>query len=323
MSWEDLADRDNVRKEKLIVPGATHIKFNGFGVIRIGRKYKDVGGIHGFENHMERKEDTPNANTELRGKNRILIGSPNVYKDSKEYLKDVFIRKNSVVGREILVTASKNFFTGISQTDMDKWVTENINFLQGKYGECLRYATIHFDETTPHIHCLIIPRLYNKRFKKWTLQNYKFFDGKAKFYELQDEYGNAMKQFNLSRGQKFSKAKHIEIRSFYKLLSEKVNENDIESLIAHSKNTTLLKLKIKAVEDTLELFQLTLKASQTERDKLVKENSKLLNEFKTLSKDTETYKEVIDTIAFSHKMSQASVKQVFEYVKENSQELER
>lgn len=322
MSWDDF--KDVSKEEKIKEPVYGKVKFNGFAVIRIGRKYKEISGIGGFAKHMERIENTPNANKEFRDKNQVIIGSKNILQDSKEYLKDTFIRKNSVVGREILVTASRNFFVGLPQSQLDKWIDINVKFLQGEYGECLRYVCLHMDESVPHLHALVIPRVYNERYQKYTLQNYKFFDGKTKFYKLQDDYATSMKSFDLQRGIKFSKAKHIEIRHFYSLINEKVNEEDMESILANSKNAKLLQMKLLSTEKTLQAYRNYYEKTDIEKVKLAEENKDLIKEFKELSNDKELYKEVIESMAYSHHMSQNAVKQVFTYVKENNgKELEK
>ena len=159
---------------------------------------KHISEISSFERHTERKQYTPNANLNI--KNRILVGSKNITQDAEEYLKDVKLRKNSVLARDLLLTASPEFFRNISEETFERWVDKNIEWLQEQFGENLRYCCLHLDETTPHFSALIIPKFWNEKKQSYILSNTKYFDGKNKMIGWQDKYAKAMQEFELKRG---------------------------------------------------------------------------------------------------------------------------
>jgi hypothetical protein len=119
-----------------------------YAIFRCGRKYHSIAQIKGFMKHMERLQDTPNADESKRADNRIIYGPEDVYEDTKEYLKDCKIYKNSVVGIELLLTCSPSFFKGLSPVEFEKWIDVNRRWLVQEFHENVRYAVLHLDETT-------------------------------------------------------------------------------------------------------------------------------------------------------------------------------
>ena len=50
---------------------------------------------------------------------------------------------------------------------LDEWCQDNMNYLKKTFGEeNLVAATLHLDETTPHIHASVIPIVRGERRKK-------------------------------------------------------------------------------------------------------------------------------------------------------------
>ena len=205
MSWEDLRNtttHDNVKNATFKSNTSSHF----YAVFRVGKKYKTINSIKFFAKHMEREVEVLNANTKI--KNEILIGDKNIYGNVKEYIKDIKLRSNGVIARELLMTASLDFYKGLMQQDLEQWKVDNIKWLKDNYGDNCVYATLHKDEKTWHIHALIVPKFINNK-GKTILSNTRYFDGIEKFRTWQDNYAESMqKHFKcLNRGVKYSKAK--------------------------------------------------------------------------------------------------------------------
>ena len=50
----------------------------------------------------------------------------------------------------------------LDQAKIDLWVKDTMTWLKSEYGEDLAHVSLHLDETTPHLHVLIIPTYTRK-----------------------------------------------------------------------------------------------------------------------------------------------------------------
>ena len=312
MSWDDF--RTPIKTEKLkdiTVGGGGNNYF--YCIYRVGKSYKTIDGnmsktLHGiiyFEKHMERKMEVKNADVEI--KNEILIGNNDIYGTVKEYIKDIKLRKDGVVAKEILMTASPDFFRGLMPGELQRWKDDNMKFLKDNFGENCVYATCHNDEKTVHIHALIVAKFYNEKKNVYTLSNKRYFGGREKLREWQDNYSNAMQQHFkcLNRGVKYSKAKHMKIKHFYSLLNEKVDEKNVNQILAKSKNNDLLEIKLKAVQETLITYQ-----KYSNQNELALHDAKvLLKEINKYKNDKELEKEVVSLLSQQYKIPQYAIRE--------------
>lgn len=286
-----------------------------YAIFRVGeRKYKTIAQIRHYQNHMERLVDTPNA--DLNIKNEILIGSSNIVKDVQDYIKDVKLRSNSVIARDLLLTASPAFFKNIPDLERRKWVELNLQWLKDNFGDNCVYATLHKDETTWHISALIVPKFYDEKKKTYILSNTRYFDGIAKLSKWQDDYSSGIQKVfkSLNRGIKFSKAKHIEIRHYYAMLNSKLKEEDITQVCAKAKNSELMEMQVKNLRGTLNAYRDYSKKTEIEKESLVKNNEAILNNLENLRKDKEIYKETLKALSEIYKIPQSAVVKVIDYV---------
>jgi len=122
--------------------------------------------------------------------------------------------RDSVHAVELLLAYSPDFADEINQAD---WEDDALAWLQKKYGKRLISVVCHKDESTPHIHAIMIPIL-RRPDGKLALRANKFFDNERekqkdgtykiiqnKMEELQDEYHKHVSQKQgLKRGEKVS-----------------------------------------------------------------------------------------------------------------------
>lgn len=283
-----------------------------FAIFRVGKKFKCMNDIKGFERHMERKQNTPNANVEI--KNEILIGSSNIIDDVKKYIKDVKLRSNNVIARDLLLTTSPQWMQQATEELKQQWIKANLDWLKKEFGTNIVYCVAHYDETTVHLHILLIPRHFNSKKNTYTLSNRNYFNGKNALSEWQDKYSEAMKEFNLNRGLKWSKARHTDIKTFYRLVNTDINENDLQSLCVKAKNTELLNIKIKRFRDTLRVYRGYNQKTEQEKQEIRKQNIVLYREVEELHKDKNLYKECIRTLSEAYQIPQIHVEKILKYV---------
>lgn len=172
--------------------------------------------------------------------------------DVHQALEGVKIYKNSVVSRELVLSAGNGFWDRMLLQDREKWINQNIKFLKENFGEDCVHAELHLDETTPHIHAMIVAVDVNKKNIPHLNQS-KYFDGKEKLIAWQDKYTNCMlEKFNIFvRGIRGSKVKHIDLKKFYALINENLDYLSSESILAYAKENFINRKQIEELKDTL------------------------------------------------------------------------
>lgn len=149
---------------------------------------------------------------------RVLAGSEDWEAAWKTEVGGMHLRK---LGMGQSHTLAREFFLGMSpewakdktKREITTWAEANIAWLEDRFGkERLKFAVLHLDEQTPHIAAYVVPLKADpkKRGNGWTLSDRALGLGgnKAALSQLQDEYAEAMKGFELRRGIKGSKATH-------------------------------------------------------------------------------------------------------------------
>ena len=80
--------------------------------------------------------------------------------DRKKKFNVMLDNSRNVVADELLFTASNRFFRNMSNEDLMKWANTCMEFVYKDLGytkEQILHATLHVDEKTPHIHCVVVP----------------------------------------------------------------------------------------------------------------------------------------------------------------------
>ena len=151
--------------------------------------------------------------------------------DRKRTYSQMLDRSKNVVADEMIFTASPGFFKGLKNKDIKKWADTCMEFVYQDLGykkEQVLHATLHMDEKTPHIHCVVIPLLkkLDKRTntERYTISKKQYIRDKIHLSQLQDMYHKSLteKGYDLERGIKGSDNKHIKIKE-YKQLTKKLN----------------------------------------------------------------------------------------------------
>lgn len=131
-----------------------------YTVFRVGDKFKMDGSsstlnldeLGKFSFHSNRTAKTPkdklpiNVDPKRTAANRIIIGSENVIDDVRAYLEGVKIYKNSVIAREIVLSAGNGFWNRFTNENRELWIETNYNFLKKYFGDNCVYAILHMDK---------------------------------------------------------------------------------------------------------------------------------------------------------------------------------
>lgn len=126
------------------------------------------------------------------------------------------VRKDAVLVNEWIITSDKTFF---ETADSRKFFEDSLAYFSERCGsQNIAYATVHLDETTPHMHLGIVP-MYNNR-----LSSKQMFTREA-LKEIQDELPTYLQQrgHTIERGIKGSEQKHLTVKE-YKENQRKIGE---------------------------------------------------------------------------------------------------
>lgn len=223
--------------------------------------------------------------------------------DRKKTFIQMVDDSNNVVADELLFTSDFDFFKGMSKKQIKKWADTCIEFVYNDLGytkEQILHATLHMDEKTPHIHCVVVPliRKFDKRTntEKWTISKKQYIKDKAHLSELQDKYYQRLmdNRFDLERGIKNCDNEHISIKEFKKITNKL--DNRLE------KQNYLMTRDYEKLEEKLKTSKPTITGKEVKIDK---------DTYDTLNQFMNTSKRVIKDIP----RNQALFKELTDYTK--------
>ncbi|MCA1793673.1 MAG: plasmid recombination protein, partial [Desulfobacteraceae bacterium] len=186
-------------------------------------KLKSAAGVRGCAQHNSRSRFTPNADRTKQ--NKILVdGGPDAYETVMNHITASGVtrkvRANAVLAQEVFLSASPEYFRPDQpeaagtwdEERMEKWRDASVSFLKKKYGDHLVDCRLHLDESTPHIHGIVVPITQGPKGPKLSA---KECFGKEQLTQLQDEYPRALAHLDIERGIKGSRATHTKIQKYY------------------------------------------------------------------------------------------------------------
>ena len=220
----------------------------------------------------------------------------------KSYYRMVNDARN-VVADELLFTSDSLFFKNKSKEEILRWANTCMDFVYNDLGytkEQVLHSTIHMDEKTPHIHCVVIPlvKKLDKRTntERYTISKKQYIKNNEHLSELQDKYHNRLVKagFDLERGLKGGTAENINIREFKKM-TRRLDKSLEKSTLLLNDDYNDLKVKLNESKPTI-----TGKEVKIDKDT-----------YQTLNKFMSTAKRIIEDIP----KTQSMVKTLEEYTK--------
>lgn len=216
------------------------------------RKANNITGMQIHNDRATENHSNEDINKELSHLNYDLIECPSYKKKINEELEKRYkvnksLRKDATLGVEVIFTSDKDFFDKLTPEQERLYFEKSLEFLKEFAGEKnVISATVHKDETTPHLHAVFMPLTDDGRL------NYKdFINTKYDLINLQDRYHEKMREYfpQLERGKssKETKKKHLSVEQF------KLNqlEKNLEKLQNEKKET---EIQIQNVEKQIKDF---------------------------------------------------------------------
>jgi hypothetical protein len=195
-----------------------------YAVLRVDRrKAKAMAAIAASSAHTMREKPTPNADPDGAAPVVMHLADGKTPYQAARHLLEGAERRNrdTVLCREIVLSASPSYFRpgresmgGVFEPERVKaWATASLAWAKRQWPDQLASVVLHFDEMTPHLHLLVVPRVKSAA-GVWKLNSKALFD-RERLRELQTGYGQAMAPLGIRRGEPGSQAEHSEVRQFY------------------------------------------------------------------------------------------------------------
>lgn len=228
-----------------------------------------------FENHSNKDIDKSRSylnydlvnDQNINYRERIM----NTINEQRESEKK--IRKDAVLCNEFFVTSGKAFFEELDEQEQRRFFEVSTEWFQERYGEQnVVFATVHNDETTPHMHIGVVPMRDGK------LQSKNIFNRKG-LLEVQEELPKFLekKGFDIKRGEDRSTSHAVHVNpEDYKREQEQLRKE-------------VLQLRREKEEIVPEVSNLAFK-----RDFLTQEINSLSEEKNSLEGENERFKRSLE-----------------------------
>ena len=244
--------------------------------------------------------------------------------DRKRKFNTMLDNSRNVVADELLFTATNSFFKNMSIDDLLKWANTCMDFVYKDLGykkEQVLHATLHVDEKTPHIHCVVVPlvkKLDNRtNTERYTISKKQYIKDKIHLSGLQDKYHQRLteKGFDLERGIKGSDNVFINVKELKKLTrklninlnnkTQRLNNsvNDLQDKMQSNKNILFDKEYVKIKKDTFESMNKVINNAtkvmdlQPKLEKVYNEVDNYTKSYQSLKKENNSYKREIEVYA--------------------------
>ena len=276
------------------------LKDNNIELVPLADKY-----VKGFYNITKeyRKEHEERMKTERE--------------DRKKTFNQMLNKSKNVVADELLFTATHTFFKNMEVSDIKEWANTCMQFVYKDLGynkSQILHATVHMDEATPHLHCVVVPlvKKYDKRTntERYTISKKQYIKDKIHLSELQDKYHLRLteKGYDLERGIKGSNVKHQKTKELKKTTRYYENKvkvintridvamNEFEEKMKTTKNIPFNKTHVLVEKDTFESMNKVIKESkraiefQPKLQQLFEEVDTYTKSHQTLEKENKSLK---------------------------------
>lgn len=203
--------------------------------------------------------------------------------ERKKTFNEMLNKSKSVVADELMFTATHKFFDNMNKEEIMRWANTCMDFVYNDLGykkEKILHATIHMDELTPHIHCVVVPlvKKLDKRTntERLTISKKQYIRDNIHLSELQDVYNLRLREngFELERGIKGSDRKHQKVKEFKKTtryyenkvttINKKLDNamNDFEEQMKTTKNIPFDKKHVLVEKDTFDSMHNVIKETK-------------------------------------------------------------
>lgn len=200
----------------------------GYAVVHMMKiKSGAVGGIQSHNNREHEPKTNPDVDMSRSEDNYDLIPCDNYKRSIKEKLSNLVessraVRKDAVVVCNFIVTSDNETMDALGADRQRELFQDSVKWFSDRYGaDRVLNATVHMDETTPHLHIGVMPITQDGRLSA------KAIFTKTEMKAIQTEFARDVgEKYGLERGVEGSERTHLsEARFKEKKALEMANEH--------------------------------------------------------------------------------------------------
>lgn len=256
-------------------------------------KYK-TSNIVGLQRHNQRENknySNQDIDKSMSNLNFDLVNSQKISFTKK--VKDIIdtkkttkraIRKDAVTYCECIISSDNDFFRKLDINEQQRFFDVSLKFLENRIGkDNIVSATVHLDETTPHMHLGFVPMNLDGSLSAKKMINRNFLR------EIQENLPYTLQKngFDIQRGEKNNNVKHLDQKVYKSNLNKEIKR--LEALnfkiggITFEKKETLLG-NVKLTREEFQNLKDLAKSFLLNKDKLL-ELEKLEQDLKDQEKN--------------------------------------
>ena len=263
--------------------------------------------------------------------------------DRKKTYSQMLNKSRNVVADELLFTATHKFFENMNKDDIIDWANTCMEFVYKDLGYTksqVLHSTVHLDEETPHLHCVVVPivKKYDKRTntERYTISKKQYIRDKIHLSELQDKYHLRLteKGYDLERGIKGSNRKHLKTKELKKITGYYENKvkvintridnamNEFEEKMKTTKNIPFNKTHVLVEKDTFESMNKVIKESkkaiefQPKLQQLFNEVDNYTKSHQTLERENEVLNAKVNKLTKDNSKLKTRLEAILKAIKE-------
>lgn len=205
------------------------------------------GSLAASLSHCYRERETHNADDARTPQNTHFGASSTA--DALTRMRELWPekrRKDAVLAVEYLFTASPEWWKTSPPEQREEFFRRSLGWLKEKYGgDRVVTATVHRDETSPHLSAFVVPLTADGR-----LSAKEFVGNRRQLADDQTSFANRVTDLGLSRGIEGSQATHETISSFYGNIKNMPPESVQRTLLGNVRHEDY-----QRVENALEAYR--------------------------------------------------------------------
>jgi plasmid recombination enzyme len=183
----------------------------GYAVVHMMKiKSGAVGGIQSHNNREHEPKTNPDVDMSRSEDNYDLIPCDNYKRSIKEKLSNLVessraVRKDAVVVCNFIVTSDNETMDALGADRQRELFQDSVKWFSDRYGaDRVLNATVHMDETTPHLHIGVMPITQDGRLSA------KAIFTKTEMKAIQTEFARDVgEKYGLERGAEGSERTHL------------------------------------------------------------------------------------------------------------------
>lgn len=195
----------------------------GTGIRNVARHNERIGAYSEDGQPLEKWITRP----EYREYNELHSNPREVAQRREKRLAEAALKrkpqKNAAHAIEVNVSASPEWFDGKDEGYIKAYFDAALVSLGRRYGaENIIGWSTHYDETTPHMHVLMVPLVQGKDGLKYSSS--EFVGGRVGLAAFHDHLARDLAEYGVVRGERGSEARHTDQREWQRELAKRERE---------------------------------------------------------------------------------------------------